>query len=197
MDFLQTLCKLEGKKIILASQSPRRIELLRKIGLKFTTYTVDGEEKLSSYLSPTDFARQIAAQKAEEAIRKVKGDLIITADTIVVKGEHIFGKPENDEDARQMLLALSDDVHEVITAFCLITPRQTIIEHESTRVTFYPLTDEEIDAYIASGEPFDKAGAYAIQGYAGVFVKAIEGCYFNVMGFPLGKFYQRLKDVQW
>ena len=193
--FISQLCGLEDKKVVLASQSPRRIELLRHNGLMFDIYPVDGEETVQSYTDAIDYARQLARWKAEWVWQRVTADLVIAADTIVVKDNEIFGKPGNENEAREILRTLSNATHEVITALCLISAQQEIVDHEVTEVTFYPLSDVEIESYLASGEPFDKAGAYGIQGLAGLFVKRIEGCYFNVMGFPLGRFYQRLKGM--
>jgi len=197
MNSLSELCRLEGKEIILASQSPRRIEMLHSLGLKFKIYPAEVDENPASYRDEIEYARHNAASKAEWVLRQhPSAHLVIAADTIVVKDSQILEKPQDSPHARQMLKMLSGTTHRVITGICLQNAAQQIIDHEITAVTFYPLSDDEIDLYIASGEPFDKAGAYGIQGFAAIFVEKIEGCYFNVMGFPLAKFYRRLQEMR-
>ncbi len=195
-NFITHLCQLERKKIVLASGSPRRIELLRRNGLTFEVYPAEIEETVPDYSDASDYARQLARKKAGWVWERVAADLVIAADTVVVMEGEIIEKPRDDAHARQILNRLSDATHEVITAFCLRSRSQEVMDEETTAVTFYPLSDNEITAYLASGEPFDKAGAYGIQGLAGLFVKRIDGCYFNVMGFPLGSFYQQLKKMR-
>ncbi len=196
MKFISLLCQLEDKKIVLASQSPRRIELLRSVGLDFEIYPPRVEEKLRKGTSPVDYARSNACEKAHWVARHVGYDLIIAADTVVTRDDRIFEKPDDPAHAKTMLKELSNGTHQVITGFCLLGNKREIIDHEITRVTFYPLSESEIDMYLQSDEPFDKAGAYGIQGFASLFIKRIEGCYFNVVGFPLGKFYQHLKTFE-
>ena len=195
MKFLTDLCHLDGKKVLLASRSPRRIEMLRSLGLDFEAITADVDENPESFSDPADFAEQNAREKARWVWQRHTADVVIAADTIVVCDGKIFGKPSDREDACRMLCALSGATHQVISGICLRTPAREIIDHEITEVTFYPLSDDEIRAYIATGETADKAGAYAIQGFAGVFVKRMSGSYSNVMGFPLAKFYQDLKSL--
>ncbi len=196
MKFISLLCKLEERRVVLASQSPRRIELLRSVGLEFEIYPPQFEEKPRPGFSPSDYVRHNASEKAHWVAKHTPYDLIIAADTIVTLDGHIFEKPGGHDQAENMLHALSDRTHQVITGICLLTHDEKIIDHEITRVSFYPLTDEEIRIYLNSDEPFDKAGAYGIQGFASLFIKNLEGCYFNVMGFPLGKFYQHLKNLE-
>lgn len=197
MKFLTELCHLEGKKIILASQSPRRIEMLHSLGLEFEIFPAQVDEDPAVYRDEIEFARLIAKSKADWVHeRRPEADLIIAADTIVVKEGKIFGKPRGHTEARAMLQALSAATHQVVTAVCLRSPAQEIVDHETTDVAFSPLSAEEIELYLASGEPFDKAGAYGIQGPAAVFVEKINGCYFNVMGFPLARFYRQLKRMK-
>ncbi len=197
MKFLTELCHLEGKKIILASQSPRRIEMLHSLGLEFEIFPAQVDEDPAAYQDEIEFARLIAKSKADWVHdKRPETDLIIAADTIVVKDGNIFGKPRGHTEARTMLQALGGAIHQVITAICLRSEKEEIIDHEVTDVTFAPLSPEEIELYLASGEPFDKAGAYGIQGPAAVFVKKIDGCYFNVMGFPLARFYRHLKSLR-
>lgn len=196
MKFISLLCHLEEKRIILASQSPRRIELLRSVGLDFEIYPPQVEEKVPPHFSPLEYVRYNATEKAEWVARQLDYDLIISADTIVTLQNRIFEKPGSHHQAESILRELSNQTHEVITAFCLLTAEEKIVDHEITRVTFYPISEAEIKMYLDSDEPFDKAGAYGIQGFASVFIKKIEGCYFNVVGFPLGKFYQHLKSLE-
>jgi len=196
MKFISLLCNLEDKRIILASQSPRRIELLRSVGLEFEIFPPQINEKVTPRFSPLEYVRHNAAEKAEWVSRQLDYDLIISADTIVLLNNHIFEKPGSHSQAENMLRELSNQTHEVITAFCLLTAEEKIIDHEITKVTFYPVSEAEIKMYLDSDEPFDKAGAYGIQGFASLFIKKIEGCYFNVVGFPLGKFFQQLKNLE-
>lgn len=194
--FLTDLCHLNQKKIVLASQSPRRIELLRSVGLKFDIIPSNMKEETTEKVDSLRYVRDISLKKAQLVRKKTTADLVIAADTIVTMDNEIFGKPKDAKDAATILKKLSGRVHHVITGFCLLSKAQQLIDHEITKVTFYGLSDEEIGAYLASGEHTDKAGAYGIQGLASLFVKKIEGCYFNVVGFPLGKFYQSLKEIK-
>jgi septum formation protein len=194
--FLTDFCHLDQKKIVLASQSPRRIELLRSAGLKFEIMPSNLKEEIIQKVDSLGFVRDISLRKAKSMWQKAEADLVIGADTVVTMDNEIFGKPKDINDAATMLNKLSGRTHYVITGICLLAKNQQMIDHEITRVTFYKLTDEEINAYLASKEYADKAGAYGIQGIASLFVKKIEGCYFNVVGFPLGKFYQRLKEIK-
>ncbi len=196
MKFITHLCHLENQRIILASQSPRRIELLRSVGLDFEVYPPQVEEKYRPGMDPVEYVRHNAAEKAHWVARHVAYDFIIAADTIVTRDGKIFEKPGDRETARAMLEELSNRTHQVITGFCILGKKGEIIDHEITRVTFYPLTSEEIEMYLQSDEPFDKAGAYGIQGFASLFIRKIDGCYFNVVGFPLSKFYQQFKKLR-
>jgi septum formation protein len=196
MKFITLLCDLEEKKIVLASQSPRRIELLRSVGLEFEIYPPQFDEKSMPGVTPVDYVKHNASEKAHWVAKHVEYDLIIAADTVVTLDGHIFEKPGGHREAQNMLQQLSDKTHNVITGFCLLTANETILDHESTRVTFYKLSKAEIEMYLNTDEPFDKAGAYGIQGFAALFIRQLEGCYFNVMGFPLGKFYQHLKQLR-
>jgi septum formation protein len=193
--FLSDLCHLENKEVILASESPRRKILLETAGLKVKIVPANLEEFNHEYSSPTDYVLANSRDKARMAATRLPYDLIISADTIVLLGGRIYEKPINRDEARWMLQELSGKTHQVITGFCLLTHNQEILDFDETKVTFYSLSFDEIETYLDSGEPFDKAGAYGIQGPASLFVRKIEGCYFNVVGFPLGKFYQRLKQI--
>lgn len=197
MKFVTRLCDLENKKVVLASQSPRRIDLLRSVGLTFEIYPPKIAENYKRAFHPEEYVRHTASDKAHWVAEHTDYDLIIAADTVVTVNKHLFEKPRHSMQAREMLRELSDRTHRVITGFCLLTARQVIIDHEMTRVTFYQLSDSEIDMYLQTQEPFDKAGAYGIQGFGSLFIRKLEGCYFNVVGFPLGKFYQQLKRLTW
>ena len=195
MDFMTELCRLDEKKIILASQSPRRITILRELGLHFIVSPAYIDESITHYSDPVDYARQLAYRKGSVVWQRERADLVIAADTVVTIDHQILEKPGNPEAAREMLRRLSGRTHRVITALALFFSEGEILDHESTRVTFYPLTDPEIELYLQTEEPFDKAGAYAIQGGAALFVQKIEGDFYNVVGFPVAKFYQHLKKI--
>ncbi len=193
--FLMDFLGLDKKRIVLASQSPRRIQLLRDLGLEFEIHPAAIEETLDQVQEPVELARKLALEKAHVVAQRVAGDLIIAADTLVTLDHHIFPKPQSREEAFQMLTLLQGKTHYVITGLALITPDQTIVDHGSTAVTFYPMSKEEIEFYLTTQEPFDKAGAYAIQGKAAVFIERIDGDFYNVVGFPIGKFFQHLKQL--
>jgi nucleoside triphosphate pyrophosphatase len=182
-------------KLILASSSPRRAEVLRNAGFEFEVRPTAIDETLRAGESPGGYVRRLALEKARAATEEMgeeigEGDFtVIAADTVVVNGDEILLKPVSPADASRMLRALSGGVHEVHTGLAVIrAPERTerVID-EVTRVHFAKLSDAEIDAYIASGEPFDKAGAYGIQSLGGRYVTRVEGCYFNVMGMPLAR----------
>ncbi|MFZ0389223.1 MAG: Maf family protein [Calditrichia bacterium] len=197
MNFInQLITQLEKKTIVLASGSPRRIELLQGVGLRFSVQPSGIREEPVEGMPPADYARHYARLKAQEVAGRETAGLIISADTVVALDEHLFGKPGNYGEAAHMLRTLSGRTHQVITGFCLLTPQEEIVDFEQTSVTFYDLSEPEIEAYVQSGEPFDKAGAYGIQGLGALFIKEIRGCYYNVVGFPLGKFYQTLKQLK-
>lgn len=176
------------KKIILASQSPRRRMLLENIGLKFTILVDDAEEKKNADWTPQETVLRLSAQKAENVARRIKEPaIVIGADTVVAIEGEILGKPEDEAVAEKMLTQLSDRTHAVFTG---VTVLDTAAEkrqcfYEETKVRFRPLSREEIRRYIASGEPMDKAGAYGIQNLGALFVEGIEGDYFNVVGLPV------------
>jgi len=173
--------------IILASGSPRRQELLKTAGVEFKVCVAKGEEILDPSLQPADAAVEIARQKAREVAGKHPEDIIVAADTIVVLDNLILGKPKDKADAAAMLRLLSGREHIVYTGVCIIKNGEENCFTEATKVEFYPLEQDEITAYVESGEPMDKAGAYGIQGLGCVLVKSIEGDYFNVMGLPVAK----------
>ena len=185
-------------ELILASASPRRKELLEKIGLPFTVQPAKGEERITQK-SPAAVVMELSRQKAEEIAAAQTGDcIIIGADTVVAKGEKIMGKPKDAADAKQMLRSIADDCHQVYTGVTLIRTGahpQSVTFQEKTDVCLYPISDAELDAYIASGDPMDKAGAYGIQGDFAIYVKSIVGDYYNVVGLPIGRVYQELKRM--
>ena len=175
------------KRIVLASASPRRSELLESAGISFSVIPADIPEEPLPGEFPTAHVLRLAEAKALAVAGSSEGDIFIGADTVVVCDDEIMGKPVDAADARRMLTALSGKTHEVITGFAVYKREQDrlISDAVSTRVIFKPLTVGEIDAYIATGCPFDKAGAYAIQGGAAYMVRGIEGSYTNVVGLPL------------
>ena len=186
---------LEKYHIILASNSPRRRELLGGLGISFEVKVLpDIEENYPEGLSVAQIAEYIAKEKAD-AYRElmVPNDLIITADTIVVADNEVMGKPVDADDAQRMLRKLSGKAHQVITGVCLMTTDRQRVFSVITDVTFKPLSDDEIDYYVKTYRPFDKAGAYGIQEWIGyVGVTGLNGSYFNVMGLPVQRIYQEL-----
>ena len=186
-------------RLILASQSPRRIRLLRQIGLEPEVIPSEVEESFDPALTPDQNARVLALAKAQDVGRNIETGTIIGADTIVVLDGTLLGKPADPIEARKMLSRLSAREHTVITAFALIEMPggRHRCESEHTRVTFRRLPPEEIDAYVDGGSPMDKAGAYGIQDdYGAVFVSGVQGCFYNVVGFPLSRFYTVLQEFQ-
>lgn len=183
--------------IVLASGSPRRRELLQMLGVgDLVICPAVGEEKSEPNLSPEETVCALSRAKAKEVSSKFgKDDVIIAADTIVWCNGEIFGKPRTEQMAADMLTALSGNTHEVYTGITVIKGEKTISEAECTKVRFRELNISEIAAYIASGEPMDKAGAYGIQGKASLFAEGIEGDFFNVMGLPLCRLGQMLKTI--
>ena len=185
-------------KLILASASPRRKELLGKIGLEFDIIPAKGEEVITQTL-PWEVVKELSFQKAKE-IADIQAEecIVIGSDTIVAKGEQIMGKPKDEEDAFRMLSEIADDVHQVYTGVTLIRTGENpkvVTFAEKTDVYIYPMSESEINAYIASRDCMDKAGAYGIQGDFAIHVKGIEGDYYNVVGLPIGKVYQELKQL--
>lgn len=181
--------------LILASQSPRRRELLATAGISFTVRAREVEEIRALGEAPDAYARRLARAKAEAAWED-RDEIVLGADTIVVLDQSVLEKPRDRADARAMLRRLSGREHTVITGICLRHPGGVEVDSSATRVRFTSLTDAEIDAYAASGEPMDKAGAYAIQGLASKFIERVEGCYFNVIGLPLSQVYRYLKRLE-
>lgn len=172
------------QKLILASTSPRRVELLKSAGIAFEAVRPDADEKLHAGETPVEYAVRTAREKAE-SIHAAPGRVILGADTVVSAEGHILGKPADADDASAMLRLLSGKMHEVITGICLRSAEKTVCFHTATAVLFRELSDVEIAAYVATGDPLDKAGAYAIQNGAAGMVRRIDGSYSNVVGLPL------------
>lgn len=181
-----------SRPLILASNSPRRQELLRKAGFDFEVRAKEVDESYPEETPPEDVAKYLALKKAS-VYDDIKDEIVITADTIVKLNDQILGKPENYEDARRMLAALSGTAHEVITGVCIKNNDKEVVLDDITRVYFKKLSDEEIDYYITNYKPYDKAGAYGIQEWIGMMgIEKIEGSYFNVVGLPVHKVYEAL-----
>ncbi|MHB1159154.1 MAG: Maf family protein [Chloroflexota bacterium] len=183
-------------RLILASQSPRREALLRQAGLEFEISPSDVEERLSETLSPAEAAETLALEKARWVAAQRSEGLVIGADTVVVVGGQILGKPVGAEDARAMLRLLSGREHQVITGIAVVDAGSGWCRSDSvtTAVSFAPLSQEIIDRYVATGEPLDKAGAYAIQGFGALLIEGIRGCYNNVVGLPLRRLAEMLGE---
>ena len=195
------------KKIVLASASPRRRELLSQVGVTFEVMPADGEERITS-TEPSKVVEELSYQKAmftAKALEKQNGHVpegfaVIGADTIVSYEGRILGKPSGKEDAVQMLRMLQGNTHQVYTGVTILAEEngswKSLTFFECTDVIFYPATDEEITAYVESGEPMDKAGSYGIQGKFGIYVKGICGDYNNVVGLPVGRLVYELKKMK-
>jgi septum formation protein len=184
-------------QIFLASKSPRRRKLLKQIAIKFKSLSIDLNEDIIDGEHPVMTVKRLALHKSDAAIKKIKSGIVITADTIVVLNKEIIGKPKNEKDAFDILSRLSGKTHAVYTGFviCNVGTGRKIVDYEKTKVTFRKLLPEEIRNYIKTGSPMDKAGAYGIQDdFGAVFVEKINGCYYNVVGLPLAKFYKRLME---
>ena len=175
------------REIVLASASPRRKEILQTAGLQFSVCVSDYEEDLGLALAPRKLARFLSLKKAEAVARRYQNAIIIAADTFIALNNKLLGKPRDEEEARKMLGMLSGKSHSVITGFSIIDTAsgKRLSRSVETTVYFKKLGRDEIRAYVKSGEPLDKAGAYAIQGLGGVFIKKIDGDYFNVVGLPM------------
>jgi septum formation protein len=184
--------------IFLASKSPRRKKLLHQLNLKFEVVSVEVNESRKGRETPLRMVRRLAEEKLYEAKKKLGNGIILTADTIVVLNGEILGKPENESEAKIMLRKLSGNTHIVYTGFVVYNSHndKTIFDYEKTFVTFRKLGKEEIDKYVKTGSPMDKAGAYGIQDdFGAVFVKRINGDYYNVVGLPIAKLYTNLLKV--
>lgn len=183
------------KKIILASQSPRRKDLLKQVGLEFEIDPSNYEEDMSLKMDPLKLVEYLSLGKAKDVAKRHKDAIIISADTIVALDGEIFGKPKTAERAKEMLQKFSGKAHAVLTGFTIIETdtNKQISKSVETKVYFKNLSEKEIDAYVATGEPLDKGGGYAIQGLAALFIEKIEGDYFNIVGLPIFPLIEELK----
>ncbi|MFQ5706857.1 MAG: Maf family protein [bacterium] len=186
---------LKGKRLILASQSPRRAALLRLLRLEFEVMDSGVEEDKEQHTIPEVHVLELAERKAWKVAKRIDAGIIVGADTVVELDGQILGKPNSDQEARDMLHRLSGKTHTVYTGFALVDQPtgKCFSEFEKTRVVFRCLEDEEIETYIKTDSPLDKAGAYGIQDLSAVFAERIDGCFYNVVGFPLTKFYLCLR----
>ena len=184
--------------VYLASRSPRRRKLLKQIGIKYKSFSVKLNEELVDGEYPAACVKRLASEKMELAQSKIKRGIIITADTIVVLDKKVIGKPKKKNEAEKFLSMLSGRTHIVYTGICVVNTEnhKKIIEVEKTKVEFRNIAKDEIKDYVAGGSPMDKAGAYGIQDdFGAVFVKKINGCYYNVVGLPLTKLYNSLRKI--
>ena len=189
----------ERTRIILASSSPRRRILLKQIGLRFSVHPSRVIEQFDSRISPVQNAKMIALEKAADVARHYRRGIVVAADTIVVLGKKVLGKPRTRSEARKMLQLLSGKKHVVFTGLALVDAEtsRSVVDIQRTTVTFRKLNKKEINSYVASDSPMDKAGAYGIQDdYGAVFVEKINGCFYNVMGFPLAKFFSMFRKFK-
>lgn len=185
------------EKLVLASSSPRRAELLRAVGWKFEAIAANVDETRNSSEDAVSYVRRLAQSKAETVAKIVSEGVVLGADTVVVIDGEILGQPRDDDDARRMLQLLNDQWHEVLTGVALVGAGQTsqvVIDHETTRVRFARMSADEINWYVSTGEPKGKAGAYAIQGRGALLIEEIQGDYFNVVGLPVRLVYELLCD---
>lgn len=189
------MLNLKGYKLVLASQSPRRRELLKGLDLEFTTCSVDADESFPAELKGADAVQYICKAKANAYRPQLNDNTIaITADTVVILDDKIIGKPKSHEEAFSMIRSLSGRVHEVITAVCIFSKEKCEEFYASTEVHFSEIADEEIEYYINKYKPFDKAGSYGVQEWIGyIGIEKIVGSYFNVMGLPVKRLYDELK----
>ena len=188
-----------NERLVLASKSPRRAELLRAVGWEFETVAANIDETRMESEDAVSYVRRLAQAKAEIVAKKVSNDaLVLGADTVVVIDKEVLGQPRDDEEAYRMLKLLSGKWHEVLTGLALVrmgNPPRILVNHETTRVRFCEMSDDEINWYVSTGEPNGKAGAYAIQGRGALFIKEIRGDYFNVVGLPLRLVYELSRRI--
>jgi septum formation protein len=183
-------------KFILASNSPRRKELMELLGFDYEIITANGDEDVPANQSPEETVTDLAYQKALAVFRFHRDRVVLGFDTLVHTDTSIYGKPKDQADAFQMLKELSGKTHVVVTGVAILTKAKSKSFYTKTSVTFYPMTDQEIQDYIATGEPMDKAGAYAIQGYGARFVEQVQGDYFTIVGMPIARLYHELKEME-
>ena len=185
-------------KIILASQSPRRAEILRMIGVNFKVDSSNINEEMNQKIEQNEIAINISKAKAEKISQKYPNNIIIGADTIVVYNEKIFGKPKDKNESRKMLKALSGDCHKVITGVTIMNKKLGVLKNfsESTKVFVQKIPTKQIEFYVNNYNTLDKAGSYGIQEWFSVWIKKINGCYYNVMGLPVSKLHKHLAEIE-
>ena len=186
-----------NRKVILASKSPRRKQLLEQIEINFEVRESGYEEDMTIEKDPYELAKILALKKAQDVACYYNNEIIVAADTFVICDNDFLGKPKNEEEARQMLKRLSGREHKVITGFAIIDTRQNKVINDfgEAIVKFWPLSDKQIDDYIATGEPLDKAGSYGVQKLGAVLIESIKGDYYSVVGLPIGKIYYILREM--
>jgi septum formation protein len=177
-------------ELILASKSPRRAEILRAVGWRFEAIAANVDETRTPDEAAIAYVERLAKTKAETVRQRGNASLVLGADTVVVIAGEILGQPTDEEDARRMLKLLRGKWHEVLTGVALVNGTEVVVDHETTRVRFAKMSDAEIDWYVATQEPLDKAGAYAIQGHAALFIEEVAGDYFNIVGLPIRLVYE-------
>ena len=185
------------ERLVLASASPRRAEILRAVGWPYEAQAADVDESLREGERPGEYVERLAREKAWAVARARLFGLVLGADTVVTVGDEVLGKPRDEDDARRMLRLLRGRWHEVLTGVALVRAEDArqAVAHERTRVRFAEMTDEEVDWYVSTGEPSDKAGAYAVQGRAALFIDGLEGDYWNVVGLPVRLVYELAKGM--
>ena len=190
---------LLNERLVLASKSPRRAEILTGVGWVFEAVAANIDETRMESEDAVSYVKRLAQTKAETVAERISNrGLVLGADTVVVIEGEILGQPCDDDDARRMLKLLSDKWHEVVTGVALIkggNPPEVVADHETTGVRFCELSRDEIDWYVSTGEPRDKAGAYAIQGRGALFIEQIQGDYFNIVGLPMRLLYELMSDT--
>jgi septum formation protein len=187
-----------NERVVLASKSPRRAEILTAVGWEFVAIAADIDETRAPFEDALTYVKRLAQTKAETVARKTSAGLVLGADTVVVVDKEVLGQPRDDDDARRMLRLLNGKWHEVLTGVALMRagqPPQVLVDSETTRVHFAELSSDEIDWYVSTGEPKGKAGAYAIQGRGALFIEEIQGDYFNVVGLPLRLVYELSRQM--
>ena len=186
------------KRLVLASNSPRRIDLLKMAGYHFDIIPHTIEESIPCEISPTELASNLAFLKASDVARKVDDAIVISADTIVVHKDNIFGKPRDTRDAKRILMMLSGSEHDIITAVCIIDmpSKKKLLRIDRTSIRMMNMTEDEIEIYVRTGEPMDKAGAYAVQGEGGKFIEKMDGNFSNAVGLPLETVHEMLNNFK-
>jgi septum formation protein len=182
-------------KLVLASGSPRRSEILTNVGWQFEKHTADIDESELPGESPEEYVRRLALEKAAAVAALYPDRLVLGADTTVVVGGEIIGKPADADDAARMIRLLAGRLHEVLTGVALVARGRSTVGLQRTEVTFSPMTDSEIDYLVTHGDPLDKAGAYAVQAQAALFIEGIRGDYWNVVGLPINLVYELARSI--